>query len=58
MTPRLTALKSGLLAACLGASSLFAVTAHAGETKTAIFAGGCFWCVGMWYLALINSQTV
>jgi len=38
---------AGLMAAFLAASMLAGGTysTHAAETKTAIFAGGCFWCV-------------
>lgn len=38
---------AGLMAAFLAASVLAggAYSTHAAETKTAIFAGGCFWCV-------------
>ena len=42
--PRLL-LSSALFAAALFSSALTAAPARAAETGTAIFAGGCFWCV-------------
>ena len=38
-------MKSGMLAAALLAASLAPGAGHSQETKSAIFAGGCFWCV-------------
>ena len=38
-------MKSGMLASALLAVSLAPSAGHSQETKTAIFAGGCFWCV-------------
>ncbi|MBU2484506.1 MAG: peptide-methionine (S)-S-oxide reductase MsrA, partial [Alphaproteobacteria bacterium] len=42
--PRLL-LSSALFAAALFSSALTSAPARAAETGTAIFAGGCFWCV-------------